>query len=135
MLEKRIDKAILEALVHIKFDQERGLNKENVFSLMRHLKYATQQDHLKVDKAFTMVAGDSEHLGFEEIKTLICGIEGLHLESIMKSMTVNMKVNGKEERINLGSHKNFTMFKKQLKIFAVTKEQIDYEHKLQSLKN
>lgn len=80
VLERRIDKTIVKALSQIKFDQEKGLRVNDLFILMKFMRYVAHQDYEKVQKAFNMVAFDNEYLGYEEIKTIICGIEGLHLE-------------------------------------------------------
>lgn len=69
-----------------------------------------------------MIANGNQYLGFEEIKTMICGIEGVYAENLLSSMTVSLKVNGKLEKLNLGTDKNFTYFKQQLKHFALKKE-------------
>jgi len=73
-----------------------------------------------------MIAIENEYLGYEEIKTIVCGIEGLHLESFMQNMQAIMTINGQKECLNLGNQKNFSYFKKHLKHFAITKEQLDY---------
>lgn len=35
--------------------------------------------------------GNGSYLGFDEIKAIICGIEGLYLESFMKDIQINIQ--------------------------------------------
>ena len=72
------------------FDQEKGLNDSNLFELLKILDYATPSDQEFIAKLFHMV-GQGHHLGFEELKLIVCGIEGLHLQTFLSDKEVHLQ--------------------------------------------
>ena len=50
---------------------------------MQYMRYAGEEDAAKVDKTFKMIANGNQYLGFEEIKTLVCGIERVYAKNLL----------------------------------------------------
>ncbi|CDW86394.1 UNKNOWN [Stylonychia lemnae] len=133
--EKHLDKTIMEGLGKLEFNELNGLTVFDLFDLMRILKYASNDDRQKVSEAFKLISNGA-YLGFDEIKTIVCGIEGLYIESFMKDMQImipNKKL-GASTVYQLDTEENFERMMAQLRHFKINKFQFEYQHKLSEKK-
>jgi len=78
-LEARIDKILHEAFFQLEFDLDQGIDRENLFIILKFLDYATAKDELYVTtEVFDSLLLDSL-LSWVDLKFLLAAIEGIYL--------------------------------------------------------
>eukprot|EP00347_Sterkiella_histriomuscorum_P006960 403350779 len=132
VLEQQIEKSIIETLSKLDFNQEVGLDAQTLNRMMLQMQYVKKGEEEKVTAVFNLI-GNGNFLGFDELKTIVCGIEGIYLESFMKGLQLFLQSDGSSFTMPLDNQINFNKFKNIMREFKITKQQQEYESKLKNL--
>ncbi len=109
--------------------------------MLKVMNYAAEGDKVFVqEKLFKLAGDDQDFLGFEEIKTVICGIEGVFAQELFADKTIQLKHLQDKTQKDLTSKvwtlykfEDFHKFKCYLKPLMINKQHIEYALKQKRL--
>lgn len=130
-LEAKINKTLNQALVQLEFEQDQGIDKENLFIILKYLDYATVKDEGFITKeVFRYFASDL--LYYNDLKLLVCAIEGIYIPDFFSNKKVVLGAQGSAQ-LEIKDKESFAKLHLVMQRLFINKNQARYINRQRDL--